>query len=216
MGLAMAEVLGGFARVLKLRARRRAGIDGIDAVRIGWLTPLLGLFVIVDQSTFFLHIFTVRDTMPFNAATVLGILVTIGWYYLIAAMTFPDEPASWPDFDDWFWQQKRFVVGGVLGVNVLSTIAQIIFANPAEAQRFMACIDPVTSLAVSFLALTAFPMMIWLFFSRSERVCKVLILANIAVLVIYAFVSFTVLQPVKADDGEGFDCVLPEAMQEVT
>ncbi|MEO1221421.1 MAG: hypothetical protein AAFY42_08730, partial [Pseudomonadota bacterium] len=64
MGLAMAEVLGGFARVLKLRARKRAGIEDPDAVRIGWLTPLLGIFVIVDQSTFFLHMFSFREVMP--------------------------------------------------------------------------------------------------------------------------------------------------------
>lgn len=210
MGLAMAEVLGGFARVLKLRARKRAGIEDANAVRIGWLTPMLGLFVIVDQSTFFMHMFSMRETMPLNAATILGILITIGWYYLIAAMTFPDEPQSWPDFDEWFWQQKRFVVGGVIGVNILSMIAQINFMNPAEAAQMFACMDPVARMYAGPIVLSAYPMMIWLFVSRSVRVCQLLIIGNVAVLVIYSVLSFTTLQAVPAADGEGWECTLPQ------
>ncbi|MES2043704.1 MAG: hypothetical protein V4475_07490 [Pseudomonadota bacterium] len=39
LGLAIAEVLGGFSRALKLKR-------GTKAVRIGWLTPLLGVLVV--------------------------------------------------------------------------------------------------------------------------------------------------------------------------
>ena len=42
LGLAVAEMLGGFGQVLKLRARRKAGMDE-GVVRVGWLVPLLGL-----------------------------------------------------------------------------------------------------------------------------------------------------------------------------
>ena len=159
MGLAMAEVLNGFARVLKLRARRRAGIDTHKAIRIGWLTPLLGLYVITDQSTFFIHMFGFRDTMPFNGGTVLGILLTIGWYYLIASMTFPDEPRDWPDFDEWFWQQKRFVVGGVIGVNLLSTAAQYVFVDPEQQARIAEQMTP-SILAASVLSFASVPLMV--------------------------------------------------------
>ena len=194
MGLAMAEVLGGFARVLKLRARKRAGIEDPDAVRIGWLTPLLGLFVIVDQSTFFLHMFSFRETLPFNGGTVMGILLTIGWYYLIAAMTFPDEPKSWPDFDDWFWQQKRFVVGGVIGVNVLSTLAQIAFVDPEQQARVAEQVTPLIGIANLF-ALAVLPMMVWLFFSKSARVCQVLLFAILFCSAAFGVLTFTTQQP---------------------
>jgi hypothetical protein len=213
MGLAMAEVLGGFARVLKLRARKRAGIEDAGSIRIGWLTPLLGLFVILDQSTFFIHMFSMRETMPLNSGTVLGILTTIGWYYLIAAMTFPDHPASWPDFDDWFWQQKRFVVGGVIGVNVLSTAGQLIFFSRAEADKFMACIDPVVGGAAALMGFAAFPLMIWLFFSKSARVCQFLIIANVVILVVYSIMTFTTLEAVPIEGGAGFQCVAPLGSQ---
>ena len=196
MGLAMAEVLGGFARVLKLRARKRAGIDGADAVRIGWLTPLLGLFVITDQATFFLHMFAFREVMPFNGGTVLGILLTIGWYYLIASMTFPDEPGDWPDFDEWFWQQKRFVVGGVLGVNVLSLIAQFVFITPEQIEATQAQAEASPLLALAGLAsLLVFPIMVWLFVSKSARVCLTLLIASQALTLVYGVMTFTSQQP---------------------
>lgn len=196
MGLAMAEVLRGFARVLKLRARKRAGIADANAVRIGWLTPLLGLFVIVDQSTFFLHMFAFREGMPFNGGTVMGILLTIGWYYLIAAMTFPDEPQSWPDFDDWFWQQKRFVVGGVIGVNILSAVAQFFFVTEEQNNAMQTALvsTPILGIANLF-AFAVLPLMIWLFFSRSALVCKVLLIAILVCTAAFGALTFTIQQP---------------------
>ncbi|MEM9500386.1 MAG: hypothetical protein AAF941_00940 [Pseudomonadota bacterium] len=194
MGLAMAEVLRGFARVLKLRARRRAAIDQADAVRIGWLTPLLGLFVITDQATFFLHMFGFRESMPFNGGTVLGILLTIGWYYLIASMTFPDEPGDWRDFDQWFWEQKRFVVGGVIGVNILSTIAQVIFLDGEQQARIAEQMNPQMMIA-SVLSFATLPMMVWLFFSRSVLVCQLLLMGILGVAVVYGLLTFTLQMP---------------------
>ncbi len=44
LGLAISEVLGGFSRALKLKR-------GAKPVRIGWLTPLLGLFVLLDLTS---------------------------------------------------------------------------------------------------------------------------------------------------------------------
>ena len=43
LGLAVAEVLGGLATVMKLHARARAG--KAQDVRIGWLTPLLAILI---------------------------------------------------------------------------------------------------------------------------------------------------------------------------
>lgn len=195
MGLAMAEVLRGFARVLKLRARRRAGIDQSDAVRIGWLTPLLGLFVITDQATFFIHMFELRDVMPFNGGTVLGILLTIGLYYLIASMTFPDQPRDWPDFDDWFWQQKRFVIGGVLLVNVLSTLAQFTFLDWEKQSRLASELSPAYELANLFAFLTL-PLMVLLFFSKNALVCRILLFGILAGSLSYGALTF--LEPMPS------------------
>src|SRR6185295_5418837 len=93
LGLAIAEVLGGFARVLKLK---RIG-GAAAAVRIGWLTPLLGLLVILDQTSFWLTAFNLRDVIPANYLTLLIVLAIVGTYYLVSTLIFPDDPEKWPD-----------------------------------------------------------------------------------------------------------------------
>ena len=190
MGLAMAEVLRGFARVLKLRTRRKAGIDLVaSSVRVGWLTPLLGLLVILDQSTFFLHMYGFRDYLVFNSLSVIGILLLIGWYYLVASLTFPDEPADWPDFDKWYFQQKRWVAGGVLGINIVSIAISAIII-PMERQReFAEALSP-TMLAINSIVLFVFfPSLVWLIFSKRPRVDIVLLALMIFITLLFAVVT---------------------------
>ena len=175
MGLAMAEVLQGFARVLKLRARRKAGIDPqASAIRIGWLTPLLGLLVLTDQATFFLHMYGIRDFVLFNMGSVLAILVLIGWFYLISSLVFPDEPRDWPDFDRWYRQQKRWIVGGVLGINLLAFALTSAITPMEYAQEVAAQASPLFGIA-ALLSLTVFPALVWLLFSKRPRVDLALI-----------------------------------------
>lgn len=117
LGLAIAEVLGGFSRAFKLKRKARP-------VRIGWLTPLLGLFVTLDLMSFWLLAWEARDQIVANYATLVGVLAVVGVYYLSATLIFPEEPEEWPDFDDWYDQQKRMVVGGLLVANIGSWIGQ--------------------------------------------------------------------------------------------
>ena len=195
MGLAMAEVLRGFARVLKLRARRKAGIDPDAArIRIGWLVPLLGLFVIVDQSTFFLHMYGMRDLLLFNAASVLGILLLIGWYYLVASLVFPDEPRDWPDFDRWYWQQKRWVIGGALGINICATIAAQVAMPPGYAQQMAAQLTP-EFVRASFFAVLVLPVMIALLFTRRAWLDIVLLCVCISGTLTFALLTAGAQQP---------------------
>ena len=194
MGLAMAEVLGGFARVLKLRARRRAGRENGVAVRIGWLVPLLGIFVIIDQATFFLHMYSLRNHLLFNAGSVIGILFLIGWFYLLSSLVFPDEPENWPDFDEWYWQQKRWVIGGVLAINVLSTIASLLVI-PVEYYAEVAGISSRAYRIGSMVSVLVIPAMIWLLFSRRRRVdIALLTVASLAV-VIFGVLTVSEAQP---------------------
>src|SRR6188508_1667931 len=100
--LPMAELLSGFARVLRLQARQRAAAKGAlrvdeadDApppVRIGWLVPLLGAYVLLDQLSFFTAAFAFRDGLTANLFTLVAITTVVGGYYLIATLVFPDEP----------------------------------------------------------------------------------------------------------------------------
>lgn len=116
LGFSLVEVLSGLVRTLKLRGK----------VRVGWLTPLLGLFVLVDLTSFWSIAWQTRETIPANFATMLLGLAVTGLYYFSASMVFPDKPEEWPDFDDWAARHKRLVMAGILACNLIATGAVLL------------------------------------------------------------------------------------------
>jgi hypothetical protein len=121
LGFSLVEVLSGLVRTLKLR--RRPAPDAQAAVRIGWLTPLLGLFVLVDLTSFWNMAWRSRDAIPAHFGMLLLGLAVTGLYYFSASMVFPDRPEEWPDFDEWTARHKRQVMGGILACNLIATAA---------------------------------------------------------------------------------------------
>jgi len=121
LGFSLVEVLSGLVRTLKLRGK----------VRVGWLTPLLGLFVLVDLTSFWSIAWQARESIPATFATMLLGLAVTGLYYFSASMVFPDEPGEWPDFDEWAARHKRQVMGGILACNLIATIA-VLLPRPEE------------------------------------------------------------------------------------
>ena len=119
LGLALAEVLGGFGRALQ--ARRK--------VRIGWLTSLLGLVVALDLTSFWTIAWTVRDSIPPSYFSLLCGFVLTSIYYLVARLVFPHDPAEWPDYDLYYFAHKRLVLGGVLLCNLLALAGQWALGN---------------------------------------------------------------------------------------
>ncbi|MEG3179564.1 hypothetical protein [Sphingomonas sp. LT1P40] len=115
LGLAIAEVLGGFARALKLKR-------GTRPIRIGWLTPLLGIVAMLDLTSFWLLAYEARAQISANYLTLICVLAMVGIYYMAASLIFPDEPEEWPDFNDWYDKQNRMVIGGLLTANIASWI----------------------------------------------------------------------------------------------
>jgi hypothetical protein len=107
LGLSLVEVLGGLARTLK--ARR--------AVRIGWLTPLLGIWVIGDVTSFWGMTWGVRESIEAQASIwpVLGIGVLFTCtYYIAASLVFPERATDVPDLDEHYWEHRRQVIGLII------------------------------------------------------------------------------------------------------
>lgn len=175
LGLAIAEVLGGFARALKLKR-------GARPVRIGWLTPLLGLVAILDLTSFWILAYGARDQLGADYLTLIAVLAIVGVYYLAACLIFPDDPDEWPDFDDHYDRHNRFVILGLLAANLGASIGQIALefvaptADAAMPSDWDVMVDGVSGLGI--LAL-----LIALIFVRSRR-WNVAMLAGIAVLLI--------------------------------
>jgi hypothetical protein len=153
LGLAVAEVLGGFGKVMKLHARARAGLS-VD-VRVGWLVPLLATLVVLNQLSFWMIAYSVRESLPFSYLTLVGVLVVVGGYYLFSVLVFPDDPADWPDFDSYYDQHNRFILIGMAAINVITGIVNGIWGprpDPAQAAARAGTLGDVAAIA-AFLAL---------------------------------------------------------------
>ncbi len=129
MGLALAEVIGGFGTAIELRHK----------VRIGWLSPLLGLLIAFDLTSFWMTAWQVRGAIPVNFLSLGGGLVIFGAYYLIAQLAFPDDLELWPDLDIYYFAHKKWLLGGIYACNLLAlagleVIGQHPFADPKTGQ----------------------------------------------------------------------------------
>lgn len=113
LGLSVAELVGGFSRVLHERHR----------VRFGWLTPLLALFVAVDLVTFWNQAWVFFRGAPFNPVLLLLGLAIAATFYIAASVTFPRVNAEGfekpIDLDAHFWNHRGVVFGCVLAANAM-------------------------------------------------------------------------------------------------
>jgi len=110
MGLALAETVGGFGKALELRHK----------IRIGWLAPLLGLAITFDIISFWLIAWQTRSAIPINFIGLASGLVIFGIYYLIAQFAFPEDIRRWPDLDEYYFQHRRWLIGGMYLCNLLA------------------------------------------------------------------------------------------------
>ena len=150
--------------------------------------PLLGVLVLVDLATFWNIVWSARGVLDMQIATVLGVLVLIGGYYLVATLVFPDEPELWPDFDAYYWLQKRYVVWGVFILNIAAQGAVALLgggqtADPETAAAIVAA-NPMFAVA-SMVLLLNFPAFIWLALSKGRK-------TNIALMVFIVASQFFV------------------------
>ena len=100
LGLSLAELFGGFARALRARHR----------VRIGWLSPLLALLMIVDLISFWIGAWNDRASITVTFPTLLFGAAIAGLYYMAAALVFPENLDEWRDLDTYYATQKVWVV----------------------------------------------------------------------------------------------------------
>jgi hypothetical protein len=130
LGLSVAELVGGFSRLLHERHR----------IRFGWLTPLLALFVALDLATFWNQAWRFFRGAPFNPALLLIGLVIAATFYVAASVTFPRVTAEGVetriDLDDHFWAHRRVVFGCVLAANAMVWVllALLGLVDPAWAE----------------------------------------------------------------------------------
>ena len=171
-GLALAQVFGGFGNTLQERHK----------LKVAWLTPLLGLFVILDLTSFWEIGWQMRDiTRPYFLFLIACVLLA-GIYYLAARLVFPRNFVEWPDFDVYYFRHKQWVFGGILLCNVVAAVGLLVVHAP-----FMR--SPIGF--ANFL--TYFVLLIALLAARTRRasiVLLILMLARYAVFPVLTLLQF--------------------------
>ena len=116
LGLSVAVVITGLTDILRERHR----------LPIGWLTPMLGLFLMFDLTTQWVNSWTGLKSIEVAYGPFLAAMIIAGSYFFAASMVFPKSASEWRSLDDYYLRNYRFVIGGVflanLGVSVMAGI----------------------------------------------------------------------------------------------
>jgi hypothetical protein len=111
LGLALAEVLGGFARAVK-----RHG-----PARLGLLIPVTSLFLLYEIIDFWMNAWNVREAVPVATESLLVCVVIAGLYYFASVLVWPEEgDEAWEDLDGWALAHKRQLLLSVFGSNFVT------------------------------------------------------------------------------------------------
>jgi hypothetical protein len=111
LGFSLIEVLKGFVETIKCSSALHS--RGDHPVRLGWLTPLLGLFVLLDATSTWVNLWSLRGSIGVGFDSAFATLFIAGIYYFAASLVFPEKPEDWPDLDVWFWRYRRRVLGPI-------------------------------------------------------------------------------------------------------
>jgi len=181
LGLSIAELLTGLARSSRISAG--AARESDEHVRIGWIVPLLGMLVLLDQTHFWITAYELRQYLPFHYLTLIGVIAIIGGYYVLSTFVFPDEPSRWPDFDEYYLRTKRTIAGGMIAAN----LATIVYGGVLVLVGFPIGEIPIARHWLSISAAGLYCLgLVALWFAQSKRTNLALLLTLCALLLIIA------------------------------
>lgn len=116
LGLSVAVIATGLATAIQHRRK----------IRIGWLTPLLALFVGLDIASFWDSAWVNFRDLPFSyGMLVIGLAITLV-YFIAASLVFPHEIEDGASLDDHFWANKRVVLMLTVVANTMVVLAAIV------------------------------------------------------------------------------------------
>lgn len=89
------------------------------AVPVGWLTPLLAVFVALDIATFWDSAWTNFRHLPFSYGLLVAGLAIAAVYFVAASLIFPDDSDEPASLDEHFWANKRAVLVLLMIANLM-------------------------------------------------------------------------------------------------
>ena len=122
LGLSVAVLATGVATAVQHRKK----------IRVGWLTPVLALFVGLDIASFWDSAWVNFRHLPFSYGLLVAGLVIALVYFIAASLVFPHDLDDGQSLDDHFWANKQVVLMLTVAAN-LGGYLLIVVANPDRA-----------------------------------------------------------------------------------
>ncbi len=111
LGLSMVELLGGLGRAIEVRFAAQAERASFA---IGWLTPLLAIFVMLDLLSFWSAAWSARDSITVSNTTLMAVAAFASVYFLAARLVFPSHPEGFANLDVHYFRVRRIILGLLL------------------------------------------------------------------------------------------------------
>jgi hypothetical protein len=153
IGFILLEVMSGLMRTL--RARLPSGPGAKAEVHIGWLTPLLGAYTMLNVLLCWVTVFGYQEILPFGFDTLTIGLVLCAFYYFAASMIFPGDPRSWPDIDEWFWLHRRQALACILAANIPWFLSPYFVERLTFSETVVTTVVVVLQVGLALLAMLA-------------------------------------------------------------
>ena len=158
LGFILVEVLSGLMRTLRARLPSGPGIK--TDIRIGWLTPMLGAYTMLNVLSWWITLWGFRNFIPVGYDTMTLGLILCSFFYFAASMIFPDKPREWPDVDDWFWLHRRQVLSCILAANIPFMLSDYVLGENTVSETVVFSV--VVSLQAGLLLLAIFSRKYWI------------------------------------------------------
>jgi hypothetical protein len=110
LGLALAHLLSGLAKVVEDR----------DRVRLGWPTALLALQMMLTIAIFWEIAWRARNAVPDNSAALFASLVICSLLYFGAVLVIPSDAVRRNDLDAHFLKEKGTVLSCIFIANLVA------------------------------------------------------------------------------------------------
>jgi hypothetical protein len=177
LGLSVVEIVSGFARL----AHDRRG------VKIGWLTPMLALLMLLDLASFWISAYSRLQNYTLSYAVLVIALLVSALYYLAASVVFPRDFKAEPDLDAVFLRHRRLVISVLIVTGVTAFELLPMLSAEGRAARWAFWTNPAAAFQpLSFIA-TAVGVMIF----KDKRVH----VALLALLILPYLITFVTALP---------------------
>lgn len=158
LGFILVEALSGLMRTLRARLPARPGAKA--EIRIGWLTPMLGVYTMLNVVMCWMILWGYLGYIPVGYDTITFGVLLISFYYYAASMIYPDKPRDWPVIDEWFWLHRRQVLGCLLVATLPFMLADFFFAVMTLSETVVSAV--VAGLQIGLLLLAIFARKYWI------------------------------------------------------